>query len=409
MNQIHREQLNNGLWLVAQPVVGAQSLAMSFLIPAGMGCEPTDQQGVAGLLSEMICRGAGPLDAKAHCDALDHLGVQRSTNVETAHLHLSATMMGQNLSKALPLLFDMVRRPTLDVSALPPSRDLALQGLEALEDEPQEKVFDELRRRHLPEPFGRSPLGLRSHLESIQIDQVRQFLRDCVVPGGAILGFAGQFDWSQLRDQVHRLLGDWQGQRSELRQAGAAERGYQHVETQSTQVHIGLAYDAVAEPNPDSLLQRVGIAVLSGGMSGRLFTEIREKRGLCYSVFAGYGGQKRYGAVLSYAGTTVPRAQQTFEVLTGELNRLSKGIEADEFQRAIVGIKSRLVMQGESTAARAGAIASDQYLYGQPRTLEERALQVEAVTMDRLNEYVKNNPPGLMTVVTIGPQKLEVA
>ena len=318
-------------------------------------------------------------------------------------------MIGRNLSKALPLLLDMVRRPSLDESALAPSRDLALQSLDALEDEPQEKVFEELRRLHLPEPFGRSPLGLRPCIESIQIEQVREFWRGCVVPGGSILGVAGCFDWPQLKDQVHQLLGDWQGQRSELQRQGDAKRGYQHVEAQTTQVHIGLAYDAVSEPDPDSILQRVAMAVLSGGMSGRLFTEVREKRGLCYSVFAGYGGQKRYGAVLSYAGTTVPRAQQTFDVLTSELHRISAGIDVDEFQRAIVGIKSRLVMQGESTGARANAIASDQYMYGRPRTLEERARQVEAVTIDRLNEYVKANPPGPMTVVTIGPQKLEIA
>ena len=119
-------------------------------------------------------------------------------------------------------------------------------------------------------------------------------------------------------------------------------------------------------------------------MSGRLFTEVREKRGLCYSVFASYAGHKTYGAVLGYAGTTVPRAQETLDVLVAELKRLSQGVEPDEYERAVVGMKSRLVMQGESTSARARAIAGDQYVYGQPRTLDEWAAKVDAITLGPL-------------------------
>ena len=117
--------------------------------------------------------------------------------------------------------------------------------------------------------------------------------------------------------------------------------------------------DALPEPDDQSLLQKAAIAVLSGGMSGRLFTQVREKRGLCYSVFASYVGHKDRGAVLSYAGTTVPRAKETLEVLVDELCKVSQGVKQDEFDRAIVGMKSRLVMQGESTGARASAIAAD--------------------------------------------------
>ncbi len=408
MDQIHRHQLSNGLWLVAEPIAGAQSLAMSFLTPAGVACEPADSQGVATLLAEMVCRGAGELDAKAHSDALDQLGVQRGTSVETIHTHLGATMIGRNLDQALPLLVDMVRRPKLSEASLAPSKDLALQALDALEDEPQQKVFYELKQRHLPQPFGRSAMGKREHLESLTLDGLRQYWQQAFVPGGSVLGFAGRFDWPKLKDQVQSLLGDWQGAMPDPAGQGGSPRGYQHVIAQSTQVHIGLAYEAVPETNEQSILQRAAVAVLSGGMSGRLFTEVREKRGLCYSVFATYGGQKQYGMVLGYAGTSTPRAQETLDVLVAELKRLSDGIEPDEFQRAIVGMKSRLVMQGESTGARAHAIAADQYMYGRPRSLDELAAKVDAITLDQLNQYIKQHRPGDMTIVTIGPEKLNV-
>jgi len=406
MPQIFTHQLANGLHLLAEPVPGAQSLSMSLLTPAGIAAEPANQQGVAAMLSEMICRGAGELDARAHCDALDMLGVERGTGVQTTHLSLGATMLARNADRALPLLFDMVRRPMLDKSGMEPSRDLSLQALESLEDEPQQKVFFMLRKKHYPHPFDRSSMGVREHIESLTLKQLKQFATTSLVPGGSVLAFAGRFDWTHLKATIESLLGDWTGTRPELVPEQTQLRGYTHANAKSTQVHIGIAYDAVPEPHEDSILQQSAAALLSGGMSGRLFTEVREKRGLCYAVYAAYASHKRIGAMLAYAGTTAARAQETLDVLAGELRRLSQGVDTGEFSRAMVGMKSRLVMQGESTGARAGAIAGDQVVLGHPRTLEELADRVNGVTLERLNAFLKSHPPGEMTTVTIGPAAL---
>ncbi len=407
MSVIHQYKLSSGLILLAEPVATARSLAMSLQIPAGFAQEPDNQQGVSAIVEEMLFRGAGALGAKEHSDALDRLGVLRDTHVASVHTGLTARMLTDKVTDALPLLFDMIVRPRLDASVLEPSRDLAIQALDALEDEPQEKVFEHLRRRHWPQPFGRSPLGVREHLKALTHDDVHAFHREHFVPTGSVIGFAGQFDWTQLKDQVEQLLGDWQGQTQTPATCGQPPRGRMHDKVKSTQVHIGLAYDALPEPDDQSLLQKAGIAVLSGGMSGRLFTQVREKRGLCYSVFASYVGHKDRGAVLSYAGTTVPRAKETLEVLVDELCKVSQGVKQDEFDRAIVGMKSRLVMQGESTGARASAIAADQYMRGRPRTLAEWAQRVDDITLDGLNQFLRDHPPGDMTIVTIGPEELE--
>jgi predicted Zn-dependent peptidase len=408
MPEIFQHHLPNGLILLAEPVPSAQSLSMSLLTPAAVALEPAGQLGIASVLSEILCRGAGGMDAKAHCNALDALGVMRSSNAGVGRFRLGATMIGSKLAQALPLLVAMVRDPLLEESALEPTVDLAVQAIESLEDEPQEKVFIELRKRHYPDPFGRSTLGERGHLEAMTIDQVRAFWRRTMVPRGSVLGFAGFFDWKELKARVEQLFGDWRGEVDEATSTGVQQRGYQHENAESTQVHIGLAYDALPEPDERSLLQRAAVNVLSGGMSGRLFTEVREKRGLVYSVYATYAGQRDRGAILSYAGTTAPRAQETLDVLTAELRRLSDGVAGDEFERAIVGMKSRLVMQGESTGARAAAIASDQYTLGRPRTLDEMARRIDAIRLDDLNDFVRSHPPGPMTIVTVGPAALQV-
>lgn len=455
---IHAAVLPNGLTLLGEPIAGVSSVALTMLLPAGVVHEPADRQGLGAMLGEMIYRGAGERDARAHSDALDRLGVDRGGGVELRHLRLSATMLARHLHEALPLLLDMVRRPHLPEAALEPSRDLALQALDGLEDEPQSKVFIEVRRRHSADPLGRSTLGVREHLSSATLDEVRGFWRRTFVPEGAILGVAGVFQWDRLLGEVERLMGDWSGEAPRMGRstysddrkyvagsgAGATgwkgdpgpkppaygaggntnadrleaasargERGYQHIHAESAQVHIGLAFDAEPETAPEdaAVLQKLSVAVLSGGMSGRLFTEVREKRGLCYSVGARYGSDKERGVVLCYSGTTPQRAQETLEVLTAELSRLQDGVTADELRRAVVGSKSGLVMQGESTRARSAAIAYDQYLFGRARTLDETAARIDAVTLDRLNAFVRAHPlpPAEdRTVVTVGPGPLVV-
>jgi predicted Zn-dependent peptidase len=407
MSRIYQEQLSNGLWLVAEPHDSAQSLSMSFVTPAGVAAEPQGMQGASALLDEMMARGAGGLNARAHCDALDQLGVQRGTSVQTRHVRLGATMIADKIDRALPLLLNMVTSPSLDAAALEPSRDLALQAIKSLEDEPQQKVMLDLRNRFYPPPLGRSPYGSEQNIAEITADDLRGFWRASCVPGGSVIGFAGKFDWPALHGMVEKHLSGWSGSIKEVEPDGEPQLGYQHTQADTSQVHIAMAYDAVPDTDDNSILQRAAVATLSGGMSGRLFTEVREKRGLCYSVYASYAADRHRGAVFSYAGTTTPRAQETLDVLTSELHRLAEGINESEFQRAIVGMKSRLVMQGESTGARAAAITTDQIVRGRPRSLSEMADRVDAITFEALNSYLREHPPGKMTLATIGPEPLK--
>ena len=403
---IHAATLSNGLTLLAEPVAGAKSLAMTLLLPAGTAQEPEQRQGLAQVTAEMILRGANGLSARQHTDALERLGVSRDTSVQTRHTRLSATMIGQRLPDALPLLLDIALQPNLEQTSLEPSRDLALQELDGLADEPQQLAMLALRKRLYPPPLNRSAHGQRPALEALSLEDIHTFRENTFRPTGSILAFAGDYDWNILRDHVERLTADWKGTCSDADVTQDASRGYEHVDAQTEQVHIAMGYPSIPETHDDAMVQRAAVAVLSGGMSGRLFTEVREKRGLCYSVYASYSGGRNLGGVVAYAGTTTPRAQETLDVLASELNRLSQGADEAEFFRAKVGMKSRLVMQGESTSARASAIAGDQYLFGQPRTLAELEAQVDAVTLPRLNAFLADHPPTDLTLITVGPTAL---
>ena len=406
MSDIQSHQYDNGLTLIVEPMTGVQSVSMDLLLGAGAAAEPGDQLGVAAVLSDMIFRGAGDLDARAHSEALDRLGVHRDSSVDPQHLSLSATMLGPNLDDALPLLLDVVRAPRLADESFEPARQLAIQAIDGLDDEPQQKLLIELKRRHLGLPLGRSTCGEREHLTALTAEQVRAFWREAFGPSGAILAFAGHLEFERIRDRVGEVLGEMSGGEAPGDLAPEPEPGKYHVKADSVQQHIGVAYDTVGQADPENMTQRVAVAALSGGMSGRLFTEVREKRGLCYAVMARYSGFRRHGHVLAYAGTTTERAGETLDLLTAELKRIGEGAEEDEHQRAVVGLKARLVMQGESTGARASALARDQWLLGRPRTLDEVAAEVDAVTLDQLNTFLDSHRPDVFTIVNIGPEPL---
>src|SRR5207244_406201 len=150
------------------------------------------------------------------------------------------------------------------------------------------------------------------------------------------------------------------------------------------------------------------VGVLSGGMSSRLFTEVREKRGLCYTVFASQHTHRDRACVLCYAGTSAERAQETLDVTLGELTKISQGILPEELTRLKARVKSGLIMQGESSSARSGSIARDWYHLGHARTLADIGQLVDALTVESINEYLKANPPKDFTVVTLGPNPLKV-
>jgi predicted Zn-dependent peptidase len=158
----------------------------------------------------------------------------------------------------------------------------------------------------------------------------------------------------------------------------------------------------------DYFQARGAVGVLSDGMSSRLFTEIRENRGLAYSVYAGCHSLRDRGSVLCYAGTSNERAQETLDVLLTELARLADGVQEDELRRLKAKIKSALVMQQESSSARSSSIAADWYHRGRVFTLEELGRIVDELTCDTINRYLSNHPPKDFTIVTVGAEPLEI-
>ncbi len=402
-------RFDNGLVLVAETIPAVRSAAFTFLLPAGAAFEPEDRNGTASMLSEWITRGAGDLDSRELIGALDNLGVSHSEGAQAAHTTISAATLGRNLIPALGLFADVVRRPMLIDDEVEPIRALAIQGLQGIEDDPGTKVVFELRRRHYPDPWGRPAVGSIEGVESATPDDLRTFHDATYRPNGAILAVAGAIDWPELREAVGRLFGDWEARPEPPVRITPAGPKRDHLVKETQQTQIALAYPSVTIHHPDYYFARAATAILGGYSSARLFTEVREKRGLCYTVYASYESHKDRAAVVGYAGTSTDRAQETLDVTLSEIARLADtGVEAEELETMRAGLKSSLIMQQESSMGRSGSLASDWYHLGRVRPLAEVSAALDALTPEAVSDFAARQDVRDLTLLTLGPAPLRL-
>ncbi|HVJ80100.1 MAG TPA: pitrilysin family protein [Planctomycetia bacterium] len=405
--QSHR--FENGLQLLVETVPDVRSAACVLLLPAGTAYDTPDQAGLANLLTELAPRGAGDRSYRELAVAFDNLGVQRFESAEIQHSAYGMTMLAEKLPTAFELFADVVLRPQLTQEQLENSQSTILQEIEAIEDDPAQKLFIELRRRALPPPLGQPTLGTAESIEGLTVEAARRFHERCYRPEGAILGIAGAVEFAAVRDLVARRLGDWKSRAQSKLEIGAAPGGHGHIKGDKVQTHLGISFPSVNYSDPDFFNAHGAIGVLGGGMSSRLFSEVREKRGLCYSVSASYHPLRDLGFVLCYAGTTNERAAETATVMMAELRRLADGVAEDEVQRVRAGLKASLVISEESTTSRAGVLARSWYNLGRVRSLEEVAAEVDKITPEGIVGFLERHPPRDFTSVTYGPQPLEIA
>ncbi len=398
----------SGLVLLAESMEWLESASFTVRVPAGCNFDPKDRAGLSGMTCEQALRGAGPRDSRQFITDLDNLGVERGEGVSSSHLSFSAATLAGNLAPALSIYADLILRPHLPDDQLEASRNVVLQELQAIEDEPSQKVMQELRRQHYPDPWGRPSQGDEAGVTATTNDDIRNFWNSHCRPDGAIISVAGHFDWLALLDQVSTLFGDWPSRGLEsITETPASER-IAHIAHESNQTQIAVAYASLPYKHPDYFRAWGSVGVLSGGMSARLFTEVREKRGLCYSVYASHHTQRERGDVFCYAGTSAERAQETLDVTLAELIRLRDGVLSEEIDRLKARIKSSLIMQQESSGARSSSIARDWYLLGRVRTLDEISQAIDELTAEGISAYLAEHPPRDFTIVTLGQQPLEV-
>jgi predicted Zn-dependent peptidase len=403
-----KHTLENGMVILGEPMEAVESVAFGFMLPAGAARLPDGCCGAANIIADWIFRGAGDKNSRQLSDAIDSLGLARSRSVGSSHIAIGAALEAGNLEQALDLYADTILKPCLKNDQFELARQLAIDEVLSLEDDPRQKVMLKLRELFYPSPLGRNTVGDIEELKVLTAQKSRQIVADKFNHSQMIFSIAGKYDFNAVCQQIEGLFKSEPKENGESVTLGPKQGKYTHIDNDGAQVHIGLMTETVKPTDEDYYNARVAISVLSGGMSARLFTEVREKRGLCYAIGARYHSLKEAAGVMCYAGTTPDKAQQTLDCVIGEFNRLSEGISEEEVDRAKVGLKSALILQSESSSSRAGAVASDYYILGRVRSLDEIKDRIEATSVDSVLTFLRNNPFSDFTVVTIGPKQVKV-
>ncbi|RLS86005.1 MAG: insulinase family protein [Planctomycetota bacterium] len=405
--QVFHHTFDNGLTLIAENMPHVRSATVNIIVPAGCAYDPANMPGISSVLSEIILRGAGKNNSKELSLAMDGIGLDRSCSAGTNHIRLWGATLSRNLPKTIDLFADIILKPHLPKSDVESVKMLAAQEIMSIEDDPKQKVMLALRKNHFPSPLGNDRRGTLEGLEAITHDALSKFWKKNFRPSGTIISVAGNIEWEPLKAQVEKLFGKWKGSDVPALKLSPGKGGKSHITKDTQQVQIGIAYPSVTYGHKDFYAAIGAVNVLSGGMSSRLFTEVREKRGLCYSVWASYQNFKEVAAVICYAGTTTDMAQETLDVTLKQIANLTKGIKEEEVKRLKIGLKSSMLIQEESSSARAGSIAVDWYYLGRVRPLEEIQKAIDSITTKSILSHVKEYNPKEFTIVTLGNKQLK--
>lgn len=410
-NPFPMHTLPNGLRIVAQPMGGVESLALGFCIAAGARDERLSEAGVAHFIDGLAYQGTARRDVRSLTEAFEDLGARHDAGAGLELFWYTAQALGRHLDTLTPLLAEVVREPRFDPQEAEKVRDRLLQELAQLEDEPMQKIFELLQGEFFHgHPYGHSILGTHETITTLTTDDLRAFWTRTHLPNNIIVAAAGKLDFDQLVRAVEAACGDWdRGPAPSLPAAPGYGARVLVLQRESSQEHIGMGVPGVPVGDPDYYAVALLGVILGGSMNSRLFSEVREKRGLAYGVGAYPSSLKDAGMIRIYAGTVPPKAHETVEVIINELRKLEdEGVRDDELERAKTVLKARVIMGGERTSGRRGVIGASLWYEGKVRTLDETRALIEAVTVEQIQQTARrldftNN----ITLTAIGPRSAE--
>ena len=404
---IRTQTLSNGLVVIVEELPHVQSASYELLIPGGILTDPDNAVGLSLVLAEITSRGAGSRDSRALSDTFDGLGVRHSEGGSQNKFVYRGSLLSDKLEPTLELVSDMVQRPTLPEGEVDPIRSVFLQEIETLRDNPARWAMTEFTDRYYPPPYSRRSIGEAEGLKRCSRELLQSEWERRYGPEGAILSIAGKVDADELFALTERIFGEWKGQCEERPKfPGFQEPQRYHIPFESAQEQIVLAYPSERFGGEHYYAAKVANGVLSGGMFGRLFIEVREKRGLCYSVYSRHAATSDYGLCYVYAGTTPDRADETLEVIIDQLVHLAGSVEDSELERAKANLLASIVIGEESAASRCSSNAADWWLIGRVRSLDEIRDSIEEIQASNIEKYCNEFAATNYSVLTLGSRDL---
>lgn len=370
--------LDNGMTIITDTMPHLESAALGVWAKSGSRSETLEQHGISHLLEHMAFKGTSTRSAREIAETIESVGgdINAATSIE--HTGYFARVLKDDVALAADILADILQNSVFEEHELAREQNVICQEIGASHDTPDDHVFDLFQEAAFPDqPIGRTILGTEQSVRGFDADAVRAYMADHYVGDHMVISAAGNLDHDQLVDLANDRF-------HALRRSGAPEpekalyRGGELRQSSShEQAHIVLGLEGRAYNSDGFYAAQILSSILGGGMSSRLFQEVREKRGLCYSVYAFHWAFADSGVFGVAAATGENDVGELLPVILDELHRASKDITEEEVSRVRAQIRAGLLMSLESPSSRAGQLARQQILWGRPIPLQE--------TVDRIN------------------------
>ncbi len=376
-------RLPSGLTVVTDAMAHLETASLGVWVGAGSRDERPDEHGISHLLEHMAFKGTTRRTARQIAEEIEAVGgdINAATSVETTAYY--ARVLKADVGLALDVLSDILADPTFDPQELSREQNVIVQEIGASEDTPDDVVFDHLQTQAFPgQPVGRSILGTRDSVCSFDPTRLRAYLSRNYRGPDMVVAAAGAVNHAMVVAEVERRFASFAGTQAPAPE-GARFVGGTHVETRDLeQAHIAIALEGIPQRDANLFNLQVFNNVLGGGMSSRLFQEVREKRGLCYSIYSFHMPYADTGFFGLYAGTDAADVPELMRVVIGEIANAAETIAEHEVARAKAQMKAGLLMALESSGARAEQLARQIIAYGRPIPLPEIVARIDAVTVE---------------------------
>ena len=399
---------SNGLQMVGQRMPSLASVTFGVQFPAGSLEEPDEKIGLAHLLVEMAFQGTQHRDVRQLTEDFEAIGARHGGEPASEYGRFWARVVNNRVDRALELMADVVRYPAFPPDEFNQMKSIQLQEIRRRDDEPMRRLPDMMRERfYAGTRLSRRPLGLIETVEGLTPNDLRQFWQAHFHPNGALIAVAGNFEWEAVVARVGELFGDWEGtpEITPIEQPDPHKGASVEIDQQN-QEHIGMMFPFPKYGDPDYYAAMVLSEIFGGGMNSRLFREVREKRGLVYSVQSAFSPNGIFGAESIYAGTNPDKAHETVQVIVDELRKLpTGGVTDDELARAKVQLKSEIVMRGESSSSRMLSLARAWWFERRLLSIQDVKDAVDNVSQEQiLHLFERFSPMDRLVITAIGPR-----
>ena len=402
--------LDNGLRIVTVAMPGLETVAVGLHAESGSRHESALENGVAHMVEHMVFKGTKTRSARGIAEAVEDVGGALNAYTSRDGTAFHARLLSGDLPLGIELIADLVRNPRFDAEELEREKAVVLSELGEARDTPDDIVFDNLQVAAFPgQALGRSILGDEASIAALSTDVLQGWLASQYQPGSLILSVAGKVDHAAVVAQAERLFGDLAAGRRAAA-ATAAFGGDIHLDTRRfEQAHMTLGFEGLATRDPDELPLRLFSEALGGGMSSRLFQELREERGLAYSIYSSVTHYEDTGLFTIYLATARKDAARALELVDRLMADCAENLDPREVDRARAQSKAGLLMALESAQGQADFWARGLAIYGKLMPPSAFADELDAITVDQVREAGRRMLSGPRAIARVGAPKLRAA